>query len=91
MLSIALLAAGAQPTKNQLVLGKLAALEGELKMLKPTEMERKGPTRACMRCVMQCYSDMEDELDEFIERTDETTEKCKASEECAEWCGVAPS
>ena len=91
MLSIALLAAGAQPTRNQLVLGKLAALEGELKMLKPTEMERKDTPRPCQYCVMECYSDMEDELDEFIEITDERTEKCKASEECAEKCGVAPS
>ena len=39
MLSVALLAAGAQPSKNELVLGKLAALEGELEMLKPTKME----------------------------------------------------
>ena len=55
MLSVALLVAGAQPSKNQLVLGKLAALEGELEMLKPTKMERSGDTEImdCMTCMFK--------------------------------------
>ena len=81
MLSLALVAAGAQPTKNQLVLGKLRALEGELEKITATKREREKilleAGEDCDRCMNGCKQLMEEDFGQSEE---------EAEPECKETC-----